>query len=166
MPTLRARLLRLGGASVGRNVRVSECRFINLSRGFSNLTLGDDVFLGADCLVDLEGRVDIGTGTTLSPRVTLLSHADPGSAHASPLVQRYPPCATGIRVGEHCWLGSGAVVLAGVVIADRTVVGAGSVVNKSLPGDSTYAGVPARLVRTWQPGDPATSVDASFQVGS
>lgn len=150
-PRLRARLLALLGASVGRNVRVGECRLINLSRGFSHLTVGDDVHIGHGCLLDLEGPVRIGRGSVLAPRVTIISHNDPGASHGSPLAERFPPAAPGVRVGEYCWLGTNATVLAGAVIGDRCVLGAMSLAKGELLADGTYVGIPARLRPSSQP---------------
>ena len=145
-PRLRARLLALLGASVGRNVRVGECRLINLSRGFSHLTIGDDVHIGHGCLLDLEGPVRIGRGSVLAPRVTIISHNDPGASHGSPLAERFPPDALGVSVGEHCWIGTGTTLLSGARIGDRCVVGAMSLVKGDLPGGRVYAGIPARVI--------------------
>lgn len=146
-PALRARLLRLLGANVGSNVRVYECRFVNLDSGFRNLFLGDDVHVGNDCLIDLKGVVSIGRGTSLSPRVLVISHADPGSAHSSPILRRYPAEARGVKIGEYCWLGAGAVVLSGTRIGDRCVIGALALARGEIQGDATYVGVPARKLQ-------------------
>lgn len=147
LPKLRARLLRLLGANVGRNVRVYECRFINLTYGFRNLSLGDDVHVGNGCLLDLQGPLRIGRGSTLSPRVTVLSHSDPGSAHGSPLVERYPSEVKGVSIGEYSWIGACATILSGVSIGDRTVVGAMALVRGRLDSDALYVGIPARRVK-------------------
>jgi acetyltransferase-like isoleucine patch superfamily enzyme len=40
------------------------------------------------------------------------------------------------------------VILKGVTIGQRTIVGAGSVVTKSLPSDVVAVGVPAKVIRT------------------
>ena len=148
VPTLRARILALLGASVGRNVRVYECRFINLETGFRNLSVGNDVHIGTDCLLDLKGPVRIGTGSTLSPRVTLISHSDPGSAHGALLALKYPPEAAGVSIGEQCWIGTGATLLSGSSVADHTVVGAMTLVRDRLEPNSVYAGVPARRIKS------------------
>lgn len=147
LPKLRARLLALFGAKVGSNVRVYECRLINLEQGFTNLTLGSDVHIGNGCLIDLRGRVTVGKGTSLSPRVSLISHTDPGSAHGTPLLRRHPCEAHGVTIGEYCWVGAGATVLSGSKVGDRTVVGAMSLVRGDLDADSLYVGIPARKIR-------------------
>ena len=52
-----------------------------------------------------------------------------------------------IRVGRNCWLGAGVLVMPGVTIGDNTVVGAGSVVTRDLPGNVVAAGAPCRVLR-------------------
>lgn len=146
-PKFRASLLSLFGAKVGKNVRVYECRFINLENGFRNLWLADDVHIGADCLFDLKGTIRIGKGTTLSPRVTIISHSDPGSSHGSPIAVRYPCEARGVILGDYCWIGVGTTILSGAHVGDQTVVGAMSLVRGQLQGNSLYVGVPARRVK-------------------
>ena len=146
-PRVRAGLLALLGAKVGANVRVYECRFINLQTGFRHLELGDDVHIGNGCMIDLKGRVTINRGSALSPRVTIISHSDPGSAHASPQANRYPPESNGVVVGQYCWIGACATVLSGASIGNNVVVGAHSLVRGVLEADSVYAGVPARRIQ-------------------
>jgi maltose O-acetyltransferase len=52
-----------------------------------------------------------------------------------------------ITLADNVWLGSGAIVCPGVTIEQDTVVGAGAVVTKDLPGAVVVAGVPARILR-------------------
>lgn len=52
-----------------------------------------------------------------------------------------------VRIGRNVWLGSNVIVLRGVSIGDDSVVGAGSVVTRSLPAGVIAAGNPARVVR-------------------
>jgi maltose O-acetyltransferase len=46
------------------------------------------------------------------------------------------------------WIGANVTILPGVEIGDFAVIGAGSVVNRSIPAGSLAVGVPARVVRT------------------
>lgn len=147
LPRARARLLSIAGAQVGRNVRIYSCTFINLSSGFRHLKIGDDVHIGTGCLIDLEGEVSIGKGSTISPRVTMISHSDPGLTHGTPIAKIYPPSSSGISIGEFSWIGACSTMLDGAVVGDRVVVGAMSLIRGQLEGSKLYVGIPARAIR-------------------
>ena len=51
-----------------------------------------------------------------------------------------------IKIGDHSFIGYYALIMPGVQIGERCVVGAGSVVTKSVPDNSVVAGNPARLL--------------------
>jgi UDP-3-O-[3-hydroxymyristoyl] glucosamine N-acyltransferase LpxD len=52
-----------------------------------------------------------------------------------------------VRIGKACWIGQSAVVRQGVHIADRAMVGAGSVVVKDVPENKVVVGTPAAVIR-------------------
>ena len=52
-----------------------------------------------------------------------------------------------IVIGDHCFIGVKSILLPGVVLGERTIVGAGSVVTKSFPqGNVVIAGNPAKVI--------------------
>ncbi|WP_299153999.1 acyltransferase [uncultured Tateyamaria sp.] len=51
------------------------------------------------------------------------------------------------RIGQNCFLGGRCMILPGIEIGDNCVIGAGSVVTKSVPARSLVAGNPARVLR-------------------
>lgn len=53
-----------------------------------------------------------------------------------------------VIIGNHVWLGINVTVLKGVTIGDNTLVGAGSLVTRSLPANVIAAGVPAKMIGT------------------
>jgi len=147
-PYLRARLLNLCGATVGPNVRIYEIQFLNLDNGFMNLYIEDNVHIGMGCRMDLEGKIVIHRGATISPGVTILTHNNPGSQHDSPLCKHFKPYVDSVEIGAYCWIGANTTILAGSRILDRTVIGACSLVSGCLDAESVYVGIPVKKTRT------------------
>lgn len=53
-----------------------------------------------------------------------------------------------IIVEDEVWIGCGAIILQGVTIGKGSVVAAGSVVNKDIPANTIWGGVPAKFIKT------------------
>lgn len=51
------------------------------------------------------------------------------------------------KIGENCIIGIRAIILPGVILGDHVVVGAGSIVTKSVPSNSVVVGNPARIIK-------------------
>lgn len=52
-----------------------------------------------------------------------------------------------VSIGDNVWVGSRVMILRGVVIGNNSVIGAGSIVTKSIPPNSLAVGIPARVIR-------------------
>ncbi len=52
-----------------------------------------------------------------------------------------------IVIGNNVWIGAGAVILAGTVIREDSIIGAGSVVKGEIPTNVVAAGVPCKVLR-------------------
>ncbi len=115
----------------------------------SNVTISDNVHIGATC------SVRIGDGALVGSRVTIIDHNHgvyDGADQTSPLVppaERRLSSDKTIEVGKNVWLGEGVVVLPGARIGEGSIIGANSVVNGSIPPYCIAVGAPARLVRTY-----------------
>lgn len=53
----------------------------------------------------------------------------------------------GVRIGNDCWIGAGAIILNGITIGDGSVVGAGAVVTKDVEPYSVVVGNPAHKIK-------------------
>ena len=110
-----------------------------------NIRLGRNVFINYHCIFLDCAPIDIGNDVQVGPAVQLYTAQHPLEAE----VRRSGlESARSIRIGNDVWIGGGAVILPGVTIGDRSVVGAGSVVAHSVPADCVAVGNPARVVRT------------------
>lgn len=54
-----------------------------------------------------------------------------------------------VKIGEGTWIGEKVIVLPGVTVGHHSVIAAGAVVSKSCPPYSILAGVPARIIKTY-----------------
>jgi acetyltransferase-like isoleucine patch superfamily enzyme len=108
--------------------------------------LGDDVLVGEySNLRPAFSFIRIGSRVQLAQFVSMIAtnHAvdDQGAPTRAADLR---PGKHGITIGDDCWFGAGAVVLAGVELGPRCIVGAGAVVTRSYPAGSKLVGVPAR----------------------
>lgn len=158
-------LLRLRGVSVHRTALVrtlaigSKTRiwaFCNVSSG---VLIGENVNICDHCF--LEEGVRIGDNVTLKTGVSLwngLMVED--DVFVGPGVQfcndRFPRSKHYVDVvstllKRGCSLGAGSVILPGVTIGEGAMVGAGSVVTRSVPDHTLVVGNPARIIRELNP---------------
>ncbi len=147
-PPLRTAWLRLLGAKIGVRVVLHDVRFFNLyRRGIRGLTVGNDCFLGGECLLDLAEGICLEDQVTLAERVLILTHTNVGYRD-HPLQRHFPPVAAPVIVGRGSFLGANVTVLPGVRIGEGVFVAAGSVVTADVPAHTLVAGIPARALRT------------------
>ena len=147
-PQLRAPWLRLLGARIGPRTVLHDVRFFNLyRRGFAGLEIGEECFVGDECLIDLAEAVRLERQVTLAERVLVLTHTNVGYRD-HPLQARFPAMAAPVVVEAGSFLGANVTVLPGVRVGAQSFVAAGSVVTEDVPPRTLVAGVPARPLRT------------------
>ena len=140
-------ILRLFGAKIGKDVRIQAPFLIHNADQiypiYSNLIIGDDCYIGRDCIFDLMGKISIGHKVTLSHRIVLNTHTNAGK---SPIANKILIKSSGeIKINDGAYLGSNITVLESVVIGSNTIIGAKSLVNKSIPNGVTAFGVPCKI---------------------
>lgn len=52
-----------------------------------------------------------------------------------------------VKIGNHVWIGTRAIIMKGVTIGDGAIIGAGAIVTKNVPANSIVAGVPAKVIK-------------------
>ncbi len=139
---MRTALLRHLLSAVGEGTVVLPT--VTCDYGY-NISLGRNVFINCYCIFLDCAPIAIGDDVQIGPAVQRYTAQHPIDAK----VRRSGlESASPIRIGNDVWIGGGALVLPGVTIGDRSIVGAGSVVVHHVPPDSLVVGNPARIVRT------------------
>lgn len=109
----------------------------------ANIELGERVFFNFNCVVLDVCRVRIGAFTLFGPAVQIYTATHP----FDPELRRREEYGKPVEIGSDVWVGGGAIVLPGVKIGSRAVIGAGSVVTKDIPEGVFAAGNPCRVIR-------------------
>ena len=128
------------------------------------LQIGDDVSIEQSVHIGCMHRVNIGDRVTIAARCTILdfSHPYDDIDDLSSLVTRVTSDPTPVEIGDGCFLGTGVVILPGVILGKRCVVGANSVVNRSMPDYTVCAGAPARILRRYSQESKAWAADSAL----
>lgn len=110
----------------------------------ANIELGERVFFNFNCIVLDVCRVRVGSFTLFGPAVQIYTATHPMNAE----LRRRQESGKPVDIGADVWVGGGAIILPGVKIGSRAVIGAGSVVTRDVPEGVFAAGNPCRVVRT------------------
>lgn len=141
---IRYCLLQRIGKQCGRCVAVWDGVYL-LNMQYAEL--GDHVSIHPMCYIDACGGLKIGNHVSIAHSTTIMTSEHDYASNARPI--RENPCILKpVTIGNNVWIGAGVRILAGVDIGDRTVIGAGSVVTRSLPSGSVCVGVPAKPIKS------------------
>ena len=106
--------------------------------------MGNSFYSNHNLLIQDGVKVTFGDNVFIAPNCSFTTAEHPTDPEQR---KRGLEIAKPIRVGNNVWIGTGAIVLAGVTIGDNAVIGAGSVVTKDIPANVVAAGVPCRVLR-------------------
>jgi maltose O-acetyltransferase len=109
----------------------------------SNIELGERVFFNFNCIVLDVCRVRIGSYSLFGPAVQIYTPMHPLDAN----LRRTQEFGKPVEIGSDVWVGGGAIILPGVRVGSRSVIGAGSVVTRDVPEGVFAAGSPCRVIR-------------------
>ncbi len=115
-----------------------------------NIRIGENFFMNMNCVILDGAMVTFGDNVFIAPGCGFYTAGHPLDSERRNRGLEY---ARPITVGNNVWIGAQVCVLPGVTIGDNTVIGAGSVVTKSIPTNVLAAGNPCRVIRKIEEGD-------------
>lgn len=110
--------------------------------------IGKDVWIGQGLIViddSLQSeRLYIGDRVAIAPRVTIILQSFPNNSYIGQII---PVNKGDVIIKQDAWIGTGAIIMPNIVIGQASVVGAGSIVTKSIDEEIIVVGNPAKYLR-------------------
>lgn len=151
----RTEILRELLGSVGENVAIDTPFHCDYGK---NIFVGNDVIINMNCTFVDNKPIRIGDRVLIASNVQIYTSSHPVLPNER-LVPDWKERGTAffttyarpIRIENNVWIGGGCILLPGVTIGENSVIGAGSVVNRSIPSNCVAAGNPCRVIRHFAP---------------
>lgn len=123
---------------------------------FQNVTfkpliqIGKNVSIGSDCHIASIQNISIGNNVLIGSYVMITDHFH-GTITSSeiniPPNERILSSRGPVIISDNVWIGKGVTILPGVCVGEGCIIGANSVVTSSIPANTVFAGVPAKIIK-------------------
>lgn len=139
----------LGG--IGENVAIDTPFHCDHGK---NIFIGNDVIINMNCTFVDNMTIQIGNRVLIASNVQIYT-----SSHPVLPQERLVPdwkerkttwfrtYALPVEIKDNVWIGAGSILLPGVTIGENSVIGAGSVVNRTIPANCIAVGNPCKIIR-------------------
>jgi acetyltransferase-like isoleucine patch superfamily enzyme len=171
---IKIKLLSLEGAKIG--IRVKLCLRTHIPRFASGIKIGDgssldrnvvlligkdntgitdpvieignNVYINRNTILDATKKIFIGSETMIGANCYITDHDHAFQNHpARHTISQLPLSGSDTVIEENVWIGSNVSILKGVKIGAHAVIGAGSVVTRSIPSLAVAVGNPCRVIK-------------------
>lgn len=128
------------------------CRF-DLGGNGKTLILGSNCKLNDRVHIVAHESVLVGNDVLMASNIFIsdTSHGRYGQDDPQTVPDKRPLITSPVRIGDRVWIGEGACILPGVTLGSGCIVGSNAVVTKSFPENTIIGGVPAKILKTWDP---------------
>jgi len=126
----------------GSNFYIENYQFLN------NLYIGKYVYIGANAIWALKGKIIIGSNVIIGPRSIFWTYNhNYESKNFIPYGGPEEDIVKNITIHDNVWIGMNVTLLPGVTVAEGAVIAANSVVTKDVPECAVVAGNPAKIIK-------------------
>lgn len=138
--------------SMGSNVNIDQPFHCDYGR---HIFVGNNVIININCTFVDCNTIEIGNNVLIASNVQIYT-ATHSPEKAERLVENWNEAsgkpyfrtyALPVKIEDNVWIGGGVIILPGVSIGKNAVIGAGSIVTRSIPDNSLAFGNPCRVVR-------------------
>ncbi|WP_456866090.1 sugar O-acetyltransferase [Galbibacter sp. BG1] len=138
--------------NIGNNVNVDTPFYCDYGR---HISVGNNVIIHINCTFVDCNKIEIGNNVLIASNVQIYT-----ATHSTDVNERlvdkwdsdsglpyFRTFSLPIKIEDNVWIGGGVIILPGVSIGENSVIGAGSVVTKSIPANSVAVGNPCKVIR-------------------
>lgn len=118
---------------IGKSVTWRRGMTIMIARK-GKIEIGDSCFFNNNCTLDSNLLITIGDGCLFGENVKVYDHNHKFSEKKPIKEQGYSDGK--VFIGEHCWVGSGVIILKDTYIGNNCVIGAGCVISGEIPDNT------------------------------
>lgn len=116
----------------GNNIQIND--FVHIA-ALNEVRIGDNVLIASKVFItDLEHGSYAGNENDSSP---------------DSIVKERPLCSKSVIIKDNVWIGEHVSILPGVTVGENSIIGANSVVTKSIPANSIAVGIPAKVIKQY-----------------
>lgn len=139
-------------AQIGNNVKIDVPFYCDYGQ---HISIDNNVIININCTFVDCNKITIGNNVLIASNVQIYTATHPvnisdrlldnwsyNNPHAF-----FNTYALPVTIEDNVWIGGGVIILPGVTIGKNSVIGAGSVVNKSIPPNSLAVGNPCKVIR-------------------
>jgi acetyltransferase-like isoleucine patch superfamily enzyme len=142
---------------IGNSVSIGRDAWINIADEVPEsdepiITLADGCYIGRRSVVSAKNGIYVGRNAMIAPSVLIMDHNHAFEDVTVPIAEQGVTEGGTIRIEEGCWIGFGASIVCGqgeLVIGRHSIVGANSVVSRSVLPYSVVTGNPARVAKSY-----------------
>lgn len=142
--------LSIDGVKIGNNVVIGHNTTIECTGGLQNvgkgIFIGNRTTFGSNCFFGAVGGIEIGDDVVAGQFIRFHSE-NHNYSDLDVLIKNQGVSNKGIKIGNNCWIGAGAVFLDGAELGDGCVVAANAVVTKKFLENSIVGGIPAKIIK-------------------
>lgn len=149
----RKRILSELLGRAGSNVNIDTPFYCDYGK---HISIGSNVIININCTFVDCNKIEIGNNVLIASNVQIYTATHPVEMQErlvegwieneeTPYFRTY---ALPVKIEDNVWIGGGVIILPGVTIGKNSVIGAGSIVTRSIPENSVAFGNPCRVVRS------------------
>ena len=137
--------------SIGENVAIDTPFHCDYGK---NIHIGNNVIINMNCTFVDNKEITIGNYVLIASNVQIYTSSHPVLPQERLIFENtkgpesfFKTFALPVEIRDNVWIGGGCIILPGVTIGKNSVIGAGSVVTRSIPENSVAVGNPCRVIR-------------------